>query len=772
MKTKILSLLLCLCMLASVMVLFSSCQKNKINFDKEYSLVYGSDMSITTSKDVENFVDALQKKTNTQIEAMKVKADSELDAEGKYEILVGNTNRPETQEALALITGHGYVISVLRQKIVIVGTTNLLTSLALDYFVETYLSGEGAVSELNVEETVKEMEVLELTEEWSFVYSSYLRGEGDYINDAILQAKKDIASASDISADKMPMINDAQKANLEILTGNIKRDETKAMLSGMDASDYAVGVKNGKLLICAYNDTMMAKAFSLFKNIIKDSVFESSEGKKQVLLPADFTRIYTETKDNGYITDFPRPQGLTLSGTIDVHSRSYEYLYEGEGVTLTAYEAYCQDLLSAGYTLYTEHTAAGSVFRTYVNKTANIMLYAAYNAFQSAATEGTGQKPVIRIIAGDLEKSGLLSEEMLSMQSFTKLQASAITAVKANYEYSGKGEMYIISLEDGSFIVIDGCNADTVICDRIYKVLLDLYERGHGKAPSETDPIRIAAWYVTHGHGDHFGAMAQFINKYCKNYESTPVTIDTVIANFASDEGYYGAYVDKDANTTVRDNLAVYSSYMKDKAPGEEPGFKYFKVHTGQKFWIGNVECEVMYTHEDLYPKRLHVYNDSSTVIRTTIHYTENGQIVAGSKTSVMWLGDAQLASCTFLRGMYGSYLQSDMVQVAHHIGSGSEVRVYELIQPTWAWFPTDKRSYAGLIAKGSSIGYQVSCHIPSLQYVVISDFCNYTVMFNENGADPTSMINVGEGKQNETVKLGVVSATIDTGFLKTQYNH
>ena len=41
--------------------------------------------------------------------------------------------------------------------------------------------------------------------------------------------------------------------------------------------------------------------------------------------------------------------------------------------------------------------------------------------------------------------------------------------------------------------------------------------------------------------------------------------------------------------------------------------------------------------------------------------------------------------------------------------------------------------------------------------------------MITKNGADPKSVINVGEN--SESVSLGVVSRNIDTGFLKTKFN-
>ncbi|MBR2011277.1 MAG: hypothetical protein IKA06_05995 [Clostridia bacterium] len=771
MKKRVLSLLLCVCMIASTAVLFSSCGKKTVDFSNAYTVVYGSDLSSTLNDEVKSFAELLGDRTNGKIGIVRVDPEKALSDEAKYEILVGNTNRPETGKLLKKIKGQGYAIAVTGKKIVIVGTTNFLTAQALDYFSDTYLLSGEAVSSLKIEETVvSDIEMLEITNKWGFVYSSYLDDEADMISKLIRQTKSSIGSYSDVRGTAMFSRPDSESASTstEILVGIVNREEVKTFLSGMDATNYGVGAKNGRLLICAYNDSMMVKAFEAFHDILRDSVYVEGEEKK-ILVPADFSRIYTDTENTYIITDFPRPQGLTLSGTIDVHSGSTEYCYNGEGVTAAAYEAYCSDLVKAGYVLYTDHTAESSMFRTYINEQKGMMIYAAFNAFAHAKS---GYQKAIRIIVGPTEKAGVLSEDMLSMPAFTKLAASSITAIRANYATSGKGQLYVITLEDGSFIMVDGGASDTVISDRIYDVLEDLYIKWHGEGPDIEKPIRIAAWYVTHGHGDHVGAMSKFINKYCKNYDNTPVTIDTVIANFASDEGYYGAYVDKDANTTLRNNLAEYSASVKDKAPGEEPGFKYIKVHTGQKFWLANVECEVLYTHEDLYPNRMHTYNDSSTVIRMTLYHTENGTVTEESKTTFIWLGDAQEATCAYLRAMYGNYLKSDMVQVAHHIGTGSDVALYNLISPAAVWFPTDKDSFTGSITRKSTMIYKICNQVSSIQYVILSDVRNYTVSITESGANytpesasnPMGVFSAGDGLAVTVASVGSHTAS---GFMK-----
>ncbi|MBR3863040.1 MAG: hypothetical protein IKM42_05225 [Clostridia bacterium] len=771
MKKRILSLLLCLCMIASTAVLFSSCGKKAIDFSKGYTVIYGKDMSSAAAKEVKSFVDLLKGKIDGSLESKRVAFDQELADEADYEILVGNTNRPETAKVLEEINGHGYAISIVGKKLVIVGTTNFLTSQALDYFVDTYLSVDGKISSLKVEKNVvSDMQMLEITNQSGFVYSAYLN-EADKVVKQIKDMKAGIGNYSDVRSSAMFMRSESESENagnaVEILVGSVDRAEVKEFSSVMDVVDYGIGAKNGKIVAFAYNDTMMMKALDLLSDMLKDSVYVEGEAKK-IFVPTEFSRIYSNVDNSFIVTDFPKPQGLTLSGTLDVDSGLTEYAYNGEGVTADAYQAYCNDLIAAGYVLYTSHSAESSIFRTYVNEQKGMMLYVAYNAFAHASTN---TNKTIRVIVGPTERAGLLPEEMLTLQSFENVAISSITAIKANYVDTGKGQIYVVTLADGSFVMIDGGASDIIIQNRIYDVLVDLYTKNHGYAPNAIDhPIRIAAWYITHGHGDHVGVISRFINQYSTNGS---VRIDTVIANFASDEGYFGAYIDKDANTTFRDRMAEYSAKATN-SKGEK-GFEYIKVHTGQKFWLANVECEVLYTHEDLLPNRLHKYNDSSTVIRMTIHQTQNGSIVAGSKsTSMIWLGDAQSTSGYYMCDMYGSYLKSDMVQVAHHIGSGSELALYRTIAPDSAWFPTDYDSFKDSITRSATMIYQICNQVPSLQYVILSDICNYTVYITETGANyvpysvsnPTGVYAAGE---SNTVLVSVVGFTssVRSGFRK-----
>ena len=61
----------------------------------------------------------------------------------RYEILVGKTNRPESEQVYAALGEDQYAIRVVNQKLVIIGVDDKRTNMAVKYFMDTYLS-EGA----------------------------------------------------------------------------------------------------------------------------------------------------------------------------------------------------------------------------------------------------------------------------------------------------------------------------------------------------------------------------------------------------------------------------------------------------------------------------------------------------------------------------------------------------------------------------------------------------------------------------------------------------
>ncbi|MBQ7338121.1 MAG: hypothetical protein IJW40_06675 [Clostridia bacterium] len=101
--------------------------------------------------------DALQEKLGTTV---TIATDWDMgdptpeEIAARYEICVGNTNRPESEAAKATLEQYSWTIRVDGNKIVIVGDSDKATVMAAQAFIATYIKGDGVISEtLSVTET-------------------------------------------------------------------------------------------------------------------------------------------------------------------------------------------------------------------------------------------------------------------------------------------------------------------------------------------------------------------------------------------------------------------------------------------------------------------------------------------------------------------------------------------------------------------------------------------------------------------------------------------
>ena len=102
MKKRLLCIILCVCMLSSVVMLLSSCKKapELVSLDG-YRVVCDADASATSADVMSKFYTNLKRRIEGSVSYKTVKPTETLRGEQDYEILVGKTNRPETEEALA-----------------------------------------------------------------------------------------------------------------------------------------------------------------------------------------------------------------------------------------------------------------------------------------------------------------------------------------------------------------------------------------------------------------------------------------------------------------------------------------------------------------------------------------------------------------------------------------------------------------------------------------------------------------------------------------------
>ena len=110
-------------------------------------------------------------------------------------------------------------------------------------------------------------------------------------------------------------------------------------------------------------------------------------------------------------------------------------------------------------------------------------------------------------------------------------------------------------------------------------------------------------------------------------------------------------------------------------------------------------------------------------------------------------------------------------------------MELYQLVAPTCAWWPTGQsgyKNYHNASSKGyAKVSYNVNYKLKSLQYIILSDVCNYTVTITASGPNyniggSTGVFSAGDTMQvsyGTVVAYGNNAAMPNSGFLKTTYN-
>ncbi|MBE6703268.1 MAG: hypothetical protein E7585_07665 [Ruminococcaceae bacterium] len=784
MKKRVFSIFLCLALLLATVTVFASCKKANgepviskkvLQVDlSEYKLIQAADLTVDVRNQIAAMGDRLFALTNI---AFRPDTDQEVSAveTEDLEILIGNTNRVETAKAMDSVGSFGWAIRVFDNKIVIVGSTSFLTSVALDYFNDHYLNAEtmqGAVVSLNEKVTVKNLGTISLLSgsvedavgAYSVIYDHKLDAENgsvfgtepngatvDYPVTVCNSIRNDLANAVGIRPNGFALKqDDAEKTHNEVLVGNVNRPEMQEILATLGSDEYSLLIKDGKIFLAAWNDVTLERAYQLFQAMIKGSTIEDANGNPTVMIPASASM--TMSIEGAWVTDFPRPEGdgIKLITTQDVSDGSHLYVYGGEGASLEAYRAYCEKLESEKYALCegTETNLEGNYFATYVSYNAGITLRVSYFDYAYAEEQGVDNfVKGIRIVANTSDKLTLPDADYYNpKQSYRKLTETMITSLKLNYSIGEFGMSYIITLEDGSFIVYDGGgisgdgNPVSSQHEKLWNVLLDLYRKTHeGVEPDSSDPIHIRAWILTHEHQDHYKIFAQFCEKYGTD---SRLRFDMLLANFASDTECYNVY---NPESYVENNL----ENLQGKVSG---GFDYIKIHTGEVYYMANAKMEVLYTHEDIWPQHLEYFNNSSSVFRITLDSTDGMFNVLESHVSI-WLGDLERVGSKCMRAMYGTTLDADHVQVAHHGVNGVEAELYQLIAPEVVWFPAQSSRYTSLCNNPNHtqwyarVNYTLCHEIDSVKIIIMADKFNTSMFLTKDGAQyaQEDLFNIGD---------------------------
>lgn len=659
--------------------------------------------------------------------------------EERYELLLGNTNRPLSESAAAKLSGEGFVILAEGKQIAVVGSNAVQTMRGVRYLTDTYLTGASATVELPQSITVTGGTAVPLYASGSCKYQVFYSKEhptedslkGYPVIGAESVAEKLVELAALKTSDVKRRADDSE-SEFEIRIGALNRPEEASLRRTLDANEYAILVLEGQVILTAHNDAALKVCVTRFCELL--SLCRDSAGNAS--LPEGFRLV--GIANSNWIVDFPRPtgDGISLYNSQYNNNNSLQFLYTGNGVNLTAYQNYCATLLTNGYTVLWENSIGGNRYKTLTNEDAGTVLYVAYNdfAFEEEYKSGTSHDKAIRVISSHYEQINLPPATLMTPdQSYVKLTDTTLTQLP--YQGQAVGMGYIIQLEDGRFLLIDGggVGGDGSLGNEhknLYNVLVALHTATHGAAPSKANPIHIAGWLITHSHWDHYRGFAKLLQDYGK---SGLIKLDYLLGNFPESSALYPVLSGASYMGSAT-NLKTLQGYIKG-------GFRYVKVHTGQKLYFANVEIEVFMTCEDLNPVRMTNSNETNTVTRWTIK--NSGAAQGQQPVTILFLGDSYFQQSRFLCAMYGKLLQSHVVQVAHHGNVGCEIPLYDAVQPTVVLFPHKRSAYNNYTKpgnQGKGWQYEVDHHLiyemDCVQYIYVADAKNMTLTFGKNGID------------------------------------
>ena len=424
----------------------------------------------------------------------------------------------------------------------------------------------------------------------------------------------------------------------EILVGITCREESLAIMQDVRYGEYVIRTVDDKIVIAAWDEESLADACSKFANYIKRSGTQGT-----LTLPGDYVQ-----QDVGLEVLLQMPHyGAEDEAVQFIDLADASYMLLAEDTDLAEFEAYYSVLEAAGYTCFSKRQMANNHYAVYTNE--EKIIHASFTASKRDARITIDNAYDMSIFTEtEYEKVCEPSVTLVGLEGY-----GGIDGTKPGTRYGNPiGLLMIFRMEDGRFVVVDGGGLATETISLIYD---NLYELAVDK-----DNIVIAAWILTHAHGDHVGGFSMFSGSSRKD----KVTVQNFIHHFCTTQQYNNCK-DHGRAAEARQLMRTYK------------GANIIKAHAGQLLKIGGAEIEVLCTSGDLEPYTLQDHNTSSVVFRVT---------AAGN--SVLVLGDASYITNSYLVKEYGDYLKSDMVQLAHHGYAGGTVLLYETVDAEVVLWP------------------------------------------------------------------------------------
>ena len=429
----------------------------------------------------------------------------------------------------------------------------------------------------------------------------------------------------------------------QIVVGNTQFAESEEALSNLKKNQSCVKVVGNKIIINSYTDSTLQEAIREWVSMLKEYVVQEEDGTKSLVAS---TKEEVRMTDESILLDIPEFKGGTYDSVYESGNNNMQLVYNE--VDVSRIDAYLASLAEAGFEVKEDNTIGKNRFVTCLGEAGLVHLsYFSYNGSLSITTD-TLAETTYKEAEPEYEK---VTDTTLAVMSLDYSHRS---------ETDGNGESYVITLEDGRYIIIDGGYMQDA--EGLYQFLVDNNKRSDGK-------VVIAAWFLSHSHGDHYGCFGQFTSAY-----SSEVTLEYLVAAPGISAMYSNGYDDY-----LEVNLARIAE--------ETYQCQLIRPHTGQTLTFCNTQFQILYTLEDYALRYGYGTITSENNAALVFKMTANGQ-------SVLFTNDAEKAVSQLLCDTYGEELKSDIFQMNHHGVGGCIKRLCEYVDPKYSLWSTNQVTF------------------------------------------------------------------------------
>jgi len=231
------------------------------------------------------------------------------------------------------------------------------------------------------------------------------------------------------------------------------------------------------------------------------------------------------------------------------------YMVTVNGTNKEQYESYLQTLKDAGFTFFADNGEDGMDKSIYT---------ASFTGEETTVTVTYYAKEETVYITSSAKME--LSPRLIDKEEYRANMIEGMQNTLYMFELYDYGNSFVIQLKNGHYIVNDGGTTNDI------QYLLD-YLKAY--APNGEKPV-VEAWFITHAHGDHQGALASLASDTSLLNQ---VYIDGIYMSMPSDEAFNA--VNQLSSKTAMMMIQTLPSMAKASDGGNT---KIYRPQSGQRY--------------------------------------------------------------------------------------------------------------------------------------------------------------------------------------------